>query len=78
MMNVRRMTMLPVDEMRKLSQMVGIEDADLEIPATEAGEPKEGEPKAEGEEPKVEEASAEATVTVAPPAEPAPEAEKKE
>merc|ERR1711982_195663 len=58
MMNVRRMTMLPVDEMRKLSQMVGIEDA-------------------EGEEPKVEEASAEATVTVAPPAEPAPEAEKK-
>merc|ERR1711963_103477 len=78
MMNVRRMTMLPVDEMRKRSQMVGIEDADLEIPATEAGEPKEGEPKAEGEEPKVEEASAEATVTVAPPAEPAPEAEKKE
>merc|ERR1711983_516768 len=72
MMNVRRMTMLPVDEMRKLSQMVGIEDADLEIPATEAGEPKEG------EEPKVEEASAEATVTVAPPAEPAPEAEKRE
>ena len=78
MMNVRRMTMLPVDEMRKLSQMVGIEDADLETPATEAGEPKEGEQKAEGEEPKVEEASAEATVTVAPPAEPAPEAEKKE
>ena len=69
-MNVRRMTMLPVEEMRKLSQMVGLEDeAALEVPAPEA-EPKEGEAKAE--EAKVEEASAEATVTVAPPADPAP------
>ena len=64
------MTMLPVEEMRKLSQMVGLEDeAALEVPAPEA-ERKEGEAKAE--EAKVEEASAEATVTVAPPADPAP------
>ena len=41
-MNVRRMTMLPVEEMRKLSQMVGIDDdtdATVEAPAPEAAAP---------------------------------------
>ena len=60
-MNVRRMTMLPVEEMRKLSQMVGIDD---DTPAE--GENKEEETKTEEVK---EEVSAEATVTVAPPAE---------
>ena len=73
-MNVRRMTMLPVEEMRKISQMVGLDDetaADVpESPAPEAEAPKPE------EEAKPEEASAEATVTV-PPAEEAKE-EKKE
>ena len=63
--------MLPVEEMRKLSQMVGIDDVDLDVPNAEA-EQKDDKPKAE--ETPVEEATAEATVTIAPPAEPAPEA----
>ena len=63
--------MLPVEEMRKLSQMVGIDDVDLDVPNAEA-EQKDDEPKAE--ETPVEEATAEATVTIAPSAEPAPEA----
>ena len=68
-MNVRRMTMLPVEEMRKLSQMVGIDDdtdVTVEAPAPEAAAP---------EEPKAEEAVVEATVVV-PPAEAAPEEAK--
>jgi len=68
-MNVRRMTMLPVEEMRKLSQMVGIDDdtdATVEAPAPEAAAP---------EEPKAEEAVVEATVVV-PSAEAAPEEAK--
>ena len=74
MMNVRRMTMLPVDEMRKLSQIIGVDD----VPYPEAPET---EPKTEQkvEEVQVEEASVEATVTVAPPeGAPAAEEEKKE
>ena len=72
MMNVRRMTMLPVDEMRKLSQIIGVDD----VPYPEAPEQKqEQNVKAEGV--KVEEVSVEATVTVAPAEEaPAPAEEK--
>lgn len=70
-MNVRRMTMLPVEEMRKLSQMVGIDDdmdVTVEAPAPEAAP-------AAPEEPKAEEAVVEATVVV-PPADAAPASEE--
>ena len=74
MMNVRRMTMLPVDEMRKLSQIIGVDD----VPYPEAPET-EPKPEQKVEEVQVEEASVEATVTVAPPeGAPAAEEEKKE
>ena len=73
MMNVRRMTMLPVEEMRKLSQIIGVDDA----PYPEAPETEHKEEGVKQEEASVEEASAEATVTVAPaPAEDAPAAEE--
>jgi len=73
-MNVRRMTMLPVEEMRKLSQMVGIDDdtdtVTVEAPAPDAAP-------AAPEEPKAEEAVVEATVVVPPAnAAPAPEEAK--
>ena len=71
-MNVRRMTMLPVEEMRKLSQMVGIDDdtdtVTVEAPAPDAAP-------AAPEEPKAEEAVVEATVVV-PPADAAPAPEE--
>lgn len=74
MMNVRRMTMLPVEEMRKLSQIAGVDDVPYpEAPETEQKEVED----VKAEEGSVEEASAEATVTVAP-AETAPAEEKKE
>merc|ERR1712241_51469 len=47
MMNVRRMTMLPVDEMRKLSQMVANPEPDEDYPAVPEPEKVEG---GEGEE----------------------------
>lgn len=72
MMNVRRMTMLPVDEMRKLSQIIGVDDVPYpEAPETEQ---KQGQ-NVKAEEANVVEASVEATVTVAP-AEEAPAAEE--
>ena len=72
MMNVRRMTMLPVDEMRKLSQIIGVDD----VPYPEAPEQKQ-EQNVKAEEVKVEEVSVEATVTVAPAEEaPVPAEEK--
>ena len=37
-MNVRRMTMLPVEEMRKISQMVGLEDDTADAPESPAPE----------------------------------------
>ena len=65
-MNVRRMTMLPVDEMRKLSQIIGVDD----VPYPEAPEiEQKPEQNVTAEEVNVEEASVEATVTVAPPEE---------
>ena len=71
-MNVRRMTMLPVEEMRKLSQMVGIDDdtdaVTVEAPASDAAP-------AAPEETKAEEAVVEATVVV-PPADAAPAPEE--
>ena len=72
MMNVRRMTMLPVDEMRKLSQIIGVED--VPYPEAPGAEQKE-EQSVTAAEVNVEEATVEATITVAP-AEEAPEAEK--
>ena len=73
MMNVRRMTMLPVEEMRKLSQIAGVDDVPYpEAPETEQKEQED----VKAEEGSVEEASAEATVTVAP-AEDAPAEEEK-
>ena len=63
--------MLPVEEMRKLSQMVGIDDdmdVTVEAPAPEAAP-------AAPEEPKAEEAVVEATVVV-PPADAAPASEE--
>ena len=75
MMNVRRMTMLPVEEMRKLSQIAGVDDAPYpEAPETE---PKEAED-VTVEEAGLEEASAEATVTVAPTESVPAEEEKKD
>ena len=71
-MNVRRMTMLPVEEMRKLSQMVGIEDDALEVPATEAAP---ADAPASPEEPKAEESAVEATIVV-PPTDAAPASEE--
>lgn len=72
MMNVRRMTMLPVDEMRKLSQIIGVDD--VPYPEAPGAEQKE-EQSVTAAEVNVEEATVEATITVAP-AEEAPEAEK--
>ena len=67
--------MLPVEEMRKISQMVGLEDDTADAPESPA--PEGDAPKAEGEA-KPEEASAEATVTIPPAEEAKPEEEKKE
>ena len=64
--------MLPVEEMRKLSQMVGIEDDALEVPATEAAP---ADAPASPEEPKAEESAVEATIVV-PPADAAPASEE--
>ena len=75
MMNVRRMTMMPVEEMRKLSQIIGVED----LPYPEAPEEQKTEQNVKSVEVEVVEASVEATVTVAPVEEaPAAEEEKKE
>ena len=63
LLNVRRMTMLPVEEMRKLSQMVANQPEEYpDVPAEE-------EKKEEGEEKTDGDVSVSATIKLAPPAE---------
>lgn len=63
LLNVRRMTMLPVEEMRKLSQMVANQPEEYpDVPAEE-------EKKEEGEEKTDGDVSVSATIQLAPPAE---------
>jgi len=66
LLNVRRMTMLPVDEMRKLSMMVANQPEEYpDVPAEE--EKKEQEEDKEAE--KTDDVTVEATIKIAPPAE---------
>jgi len=76
LMNVRRMTMLPVEEMRKLSQMVANQPDEYPEAPSEEEKKEEGEENKEAE--KTDDVTVEATIKIAPPAEsseaaPAPE-----